>query len=70
MLKFKLGCYRQEPRILTKYRRMYKLGAESRHPALLPNYSPTLVEVQQWRRAPKTGAPPKYLYPLPTLRQL
>ena len=25
---------------------MYKLGAESRHPALLPNYSPTLVEVQ------------------------
>ena len=49
---------------------MYKLGAESRHPALLPNYSPTLVEVQQWRRAPKTGVRPKYLYPFPTLRQL
>ena len=49
---------------------MYKLGAESRHPALLLNYSLTLVEVQQWRRALKTGAPPKYLYSLPTLRQL
>ena len=35
-------------------------------PALLPNYSLTLIEVQNGE-APNIGTPPEYLYPLPKL---
>ena len=49
---------------------MYKLGQSADTPALLPNYVLTIIEVQKWRRAPKTGAPPEYLYSLPKLTQL
>ena len=45
-------------------------GAERRQPDNSPELLSHSRSGTKWRRAPKTGAPPEYLYPLPTLRQL